>query len=179
MKRKVIFFFASVFLFVSCKEDKTSSQDPTEVVNKIKVTLSATVKIDDDFQLFYKEEDNVSKPFEEINSVWTSVKASQNPQNIEFVLPENVFPYYLRLDIGKNDQQEPVFISLLKIEYGDKKIEMNSKGFLENYFIKNNSIEIKDKDKGEVVPKKDENGMYDPVFNSGENLKPELLKLYK
>ena len=179
MKGKILIFVLSVFLFASCKDDKTSTPESKEAVKKIKVTLSATVKTDDDFQLFFKEEDNASKPFEEVNSVWTAVKANENSQNIEFVLPEDVFPNYLRLDIGKNDKQQPVIISSLKIEYGDKKFEMNSTAFIENYFVHNNSIEIKDKSKGEVIPKKDENGTYDPVFNSGENLKPELLKLYK
>jgi len=72
-----------------------------------------------------------------------------------------------------------VVISGLKIEYVNKKIEMNALSFIENYFVHNNSIEIKDKNTGEVIPKKDENGLYDPVFNSGENLKIELHKIYR
>ena len=180
MKKSILLIILSFTLFVSCKDDKNQEATATETINKkVKVSLTALVKTDDDFQLFFKEEDNVSTPFEENNSIWVSVKASDKPQNIEFVLPENTLPNYLRLDIGKNEKQQPITISGLKIDFLDKKIEMNPTNLFETYFVHNNCVEIKDKSKGEVVTKKDENGIYDPVINSGENLKFELQKMYK
>ncbi|MFY8097723.1 MAG: hypothetical protein ACOVMH_07895 [Flavobacterium sp.] len=179
MKKSILLLFAlSLSLLVSCRDEKAPEKTEEQEKN-VKVTVSALVKVDDDFQLFFREEDNISTPFEENNSVWVSVKASDKPQNIEFVLPENTLPNYLRLDIGKNEKQQPITISGLKIDFLDKKIEMNPTNLFETYFVHNNCVEIKDKSKGEVVTKKDENGIYDPVINSGENLKFELQKMYK
>lgn len=178
MKNKILLLILSLALCFGCKKDNSVVTN-NEQQKKIKVTLTAIIKTDDDFQLFYKEEDNVQNPFEESNSLWTKVKGSDKSQNIEFILPENILPNYFRLDIGKNEKQQGITISGMKIEFLDKKIEINSKDFIENYFVHNSSVEIKDNSTGEVVTKKNESGLYDPVFNSGENLKFELQKMYK
>jgi hypothetical protein len=180
MKKSILLLFAvSLSLLVSCKDEKAIEKTEEQVKKNVKVTVSALVKVDDDFQLFFREEDNISTPFEETNSIWTKVSASDKVQNIEFILPENALPNYLRLDLGKNEGQQPVVISGMKIEFLDKKIDINQTNFFDTYFVHNNSIEIKDKSSGEVITKKDENGIYDPVFNSGENLKFELQKMYR
>ena len=179
MKKSIFLFVLSLSLLISCKDEKTNEVVAEQPAKSVKVTVAAIVKTNDDFQLFFREEDNISTPFEEENSVWVKVAASENVQNIEFVLPENVLPYYLRLDTGKNEAQKGVKISGMKIEYLDKKIDINTASFFDTYFIPNNSIEIKDKATGEVITKKDANGIYDPVFNSGENLKLELEKIYR
>ena len=180
MKKSILLLFAlSLSLLVSCKDENAVEKTEEQAKKNVKVTVSALVKVDDDFQLFFREEDNIATPFEEGNSLWTKVTASDKPQNIEFTLPENVLPNYLRLDLGTNEGQQSVVISGMKIEFLDKKIEINTSTFFETYFVHNNSIEIKDKSTGEVITKKDENGTYDPVFNSGENLKFELQKMYR
>jgi len=180
MKKSIFFLFVLSFsLLVSCKDEKANDNEVTKISKTVKVTVSAIVKTDDDFQLFFREEDNISTPFEEGNSVWTKVTASDNPQSIEFILPEDVLPNYLRLDVGKNEKQQAIIISGMKIEFLDNKFEINPSNFFETYFVHNSSVEIKDKSTGEVITKKDENGTYDPVFNSGENLKFELQKMYK
>jgi len=180
MKKSIFFLLVLSFsLLVSCKDEKANDNEVTKISKTVKVTVSAIVKTDDDFQLFFREEDNISTPFEEVNSVWTKVTASDNPQSIEFILPENVLPNYLRLDVGKNEKQQAITISGMKIEFLDNKFEINPSNFFETYFVHNSSVEIKDKSTGEVITKKDENGTYDPVFNSGENLKFELQKMYK
>ncbi|NJM80132.1 MAG: hypothetical protein HC854_11905 [Flavobacterium sp.] len=110
--------------------------------------------------------------------MWKEVKASDKPQVIEFLLPENVLPNYLRLDLGTNPANESITLSDMKIEYLDKKIDINSTSFFETYFINNPCIIIEDKATGLIKTKK-ENDFYDPFFNSGENLKYELQKIFK
>ena len=61
----------------------------------------------------------------------------------------------------------------------DKKVNMNSNTFFDTYFIANNCISIEDKGAGLIKLQKDEAGTYDPIFNSGENLKYELQKMYR
>lgn len=182
MKNSILLFIISLTLFTSCKDDKSNdvTTESVESVSKqVKVSLSAIVKTDDDFQLFFKEEDVADTPYEESNSVWAKIKGSEKPQNIEFVFPENVLPNYFRLDLGVNDKQQQIIISSMKIEYIDKKIEMNTSQIIEQYFIPNNCIEIKDKNIGLFNLIKGDNNSHDPFIISGENLKFELQKMYR
>lgn len=179
MKKSIVLFVLSLSLLVSCKDEKATEIVAEKPAKNVKVTVNAIVKTDDNFQLFFREGNDISTPFEEENSVWTKVAASDAAQNIEFVLPEDVLPYYLRLDLGTNAEQQGITITGMKIDYLEKNLSVSPSTFFESYFIPNNSIEIKDKVKGEVMTKKDAGGIYDPVFNSGENLKVELDKLYR
>jgi hypothetical protein len=182
MKKKLsILIVLSLILFIGCKEDKVAEQQELvvdKVVNVVKVSLTTTVKKDDNFQLFFKEEDNVEVPFEEQYAVWKEVKGSEQSQVIEFVLPENVLPNYLRLDVGTNPENQSITVSNLKIEYLGKKIDINSTAFFDNYFINNPFVIVEDKATGLIKTKK-ENNIYDPFFNSGENLKYELQNIFK
>lgn len=183
MKKKLsILIVLSLTLFVSCKDDKATeqTQEPVaeKVVNLVKVSLTATVKKDDNFQLFFKEEDNIEIPFAEQDAVWKEVKGSEESQVIEFLLPENVLPNYLRLDVGTNPENEKINILNFKIEYLDKKIDINSTAFFDNYFINNPCVVVEDKATGLIKTRK-ENDFYDPFFNSGENLKYELQNMFK
>jgi hypothetical protein len=177
MKNKIIFVALFGFL-LSC--DQKKEQDKALELNKsVKVTLTAIVEKNDSFQLFYKEEDNATKLYEENNSVWIDVVASDKPQEIKFLLPENVLPNYLRLDLGVNNTHNNMTIKGLNISYLDKKVTMNSATFFDTYFIPNKCILLEDKGTGLIKLQKDEAGTYDPIFNSGENLKFELQRMYK
>jgi hypothetical protein len=162
-----------------CKEDKSTTDVVVEEdVNLVEVTVTATVKKDDKFQLFFKEEDNVVIPFAEQDAIWKEVKGSENAQEIKFLIPENVLPNYLRLDVGTNPENENIVISNFKIEYLDKQININSTMFFDTYFISNACIFIEDKATGLIKTRK-EKDFYDPYFNSGDNLKYELQNIYK
>jgi hypothetical protein len=179
MKNNILLFIISLTLFTSCKDDKPNEVTTESVRNQVKVSLSAIVKADDDFQLFFKEEDVADTPYEESNSVWAKIKGSEQPQNIEFVFPDNILPNYFRLDLGVNNKQQQVTITSIKVEYIDKKIEMNSSQIIEQYFIPNNCIDIKDKNIGLFNLIKGDNNSHDPFIISGENLKYELQKMYR
>lgn len=175
MKKSILLFVLTISFLVSCKDEKTA----TEPSKQVQVVLSGTIKKDDSFQLFFKEEDNLEIPYTETNSIWVDVKANEKPQTITFVLPENVLPNYLRLDIGKIDSHKEMNITGLNISYLDKKVTMNSATFFDTYFIPNKCILLEDKGSGLIKLQKDEAGTYDPIFNSGENLKFELQRMYK
>jgi hypothetical protein len=176
MKKRILLLFVLTMGFlVSCKDEKTV----TEPNKQVQVVLSGTITKDDSFQLFFKEEDKLDIPFAEGNSVWVDVKASDKPQTITFNLPENVLPNYLRLDVGKSDKHGTMTITSLNVSYLDKKVTMNSNTFFDTYFIANKCITVEDKGAGLIKLHKDEAGTYDPIFNSGENLKYELQKMYR
>lgn len=178
MKKRILLLFVLTTSFlVSCKkEEEKAAIEPSK---QVQVELTATVNKDDSFQLFFKEEDNLQVPYAESNSVWVDVKASDKPQTITFNLPENTLPNYLRLDVGKSDKQESMTISGLNVSYLDKKVNMSSNTFFDTYFIPNKCITIENKGSGLIKLHKDETGIYDPIFNSGENLKFELQKMYR
>lgn len=185
MKKKISILIAlSLITFVGCKDDKSASQEQQQeqvlekTANNVKVSLTATVRHDDSFQLFYKEEDNAEIPFAEQDALWNEIKGSDQPQKIEFILPENVIPNYLRLDVGTNSENNQITILNLKINYKDKELDINTVNFFEKYFLANQYISIEDKANG-VFNTKKENDIYDPLFFSEENLKIELQNFFK
>jgi len=116
MKSK--FFFISLFLIVISCQDKANNQEnggQNEEVeaNSFKVLLNIVVKKNDDFCLLYTE--NESLNFND--GVWKGIKGMETEQIVEFSLPTDVFPTQLRLDLGKNQDQEDILIKSVKFEY--------------------------------------------------------------
>lgn len=123
MKLKFL-LVALVLVVVSCKnEPKNQSNEVNnqEVVsNTFKVTVNAVVKKNDDFCLLYTEDGSLN--FEK--GVWKGITGSENVQTIEFSLPDNEFPTQLRLDLGKNPEQNDIIIKSMKLEYAGKSREL-------------------------------------------------------
>ena len=183
MKTKVIlvaFFLINVLSGCknnSAKENVEAEKKEAVVENQFKVTLTATVKKDDNFQLYYNET-TFETPYKEENAIWVEVKGSETPQEITFSLPVDVIPNYLRLDIGINDKQDPITINNFKIDYLKKQFNVNGASFFD-YFTISDCIEVNDKPNGLIKTFKNKSNIYDPLFYSGENLKAELEKLIK
>ncbi|WNM19668.1 hypothetical protein [Flavobacterium capsici] len=179
MKRVFISLIVIVFL-VSCKDEKIKEESSIEKVNedtndRMKVTLNVTVKKDDSFQIFYK--DNEADNFEEKKSFFVEFKGNDQPQEIVFLLPEDVLPNYLRLDFGTNKNQTDMIINNFRINYYDKSFEAKGNEFF-NYFYPNELVKIEAQE-SKVTPIVSQNGNYDPVFCSAEGLKIQLELLIK
>jgi hypothetical protein len=179
MKTKVILLALVVFsVLSSCKDDKTKDGLNEPVAsNQFKITLNATVKKDDSFQLFFNES-TFDTPYKEENSILAEVKGNEVAQDIVFVLPENVIPNYLRLDIGLNENQEGMTINNVKIQYLQKEYNLKGNSIFDNFTI-TDCIEVKDKNTGAIITKKNKNGVYDPIFYTGDILKAEIQNLIK
>ncbi len=184
MKIKII--LVSVLLSISllsCKDD-VKKQDvveepvekPTVNKNVLSFTLIATVKKDDVFQIFYKNEEKDA--FEEKKSFFVELKGSDAPQEIIFNLPEDEFPNYLRLDFGANKAQDPIAIQGFKMNYFDKSIDVKGKDFFK-YFYMNESTEKVDTINAIVTPILTKEGLYDPMFASAEGLRKQIEFLIK
>ena len=100
-----------------CKDEQknpTVEQDNQEVSAKtFKMTLNAIVKNDDDFCLLYTEDGSLN--FEK--GIWKDVKGNDSEQDIVFFLPEKIQPSQLRLDLGKNIEQQDIVVKSIKFEY--------------------------------------------------------------
>ncbi|HEU4495526.1 MAG TPA: hypothetical protein VFR70_00585 [Flavobacterium sp.] len=179
--------FVALFLalsFVSCKNEETkkseeiknSEEGKAKVSNLFTFTLNVTVKQDDDFQLFYKEESGPEIPFEEAKSVWSGVKGSETAQDIVFSLPEGVLPTQLRLDFGQNKKQPEIIVNNFKASYNDKSFSISGKDFF-NYFIPDENFVKIDKEAQKVIPVT--GTAYDPMFFSTADYNTEMTKLAK
>ena len=181
MKLKNVLFslLVTVTLF-SCKNEEKKETDQvaiqTAVLDKniFTVTLTAVVKKDDSFQLFFKNDD--AAPFEDKKSLFVEFKGSEQPQDIVFRLPEDEIPNFLRLDFGVNKNQSEVVIKNFKIDYLDKKIEIAGKDF-SAYFYGNDLVSMNAKE-GIVTPLT-KNGNYDPICASAEGLRKQIEILLK
>jgi hypothetical protein len=182
MRTKLI--FASLILllaFTSCKkEDNKNEVKPIEVEtnkNNFQVTLTATVKADDNFQLYYSQ-DEYAVPYKEENSVWVAVKEQDNPQDIVFNLPEDVIPSYIRIDFGTNEQQKEIIVKNFKMKYYSKSFEAKDSLFF-NYFIPNDCIKLVDKKNSTIQNIKSQEGTYDPLFYSEKALYDQIQLIVK
>ncbi|CAA9202550.1 hypothetical protein ACHRVW_01685 [Flavobacterium collinsii] len=182
MRTKLI--FASLILlvsFTSCKKEVSKDEvKPIEVEtkkNNFQVTLTATVKTDDNFQLYYSE-DEYEVPFKEENSVWMAVKANDNPQDIVFNLPEDAIPNYIRIDFGTNEGQKEIIIKNFKMKYYSKSFEAKDSLFF-NYFIPNECIKVLDKKNSIIQNIKSKDGKYDPLFYSEKALYDQIQLIVK
>lgn len=181
MKPKLIFTaFLSLFILLSCKDKEVQNENkdvvPVEVVqkNNITLTLSAVVKKDDVFQIFYKNEE--AEGFVEAKSISVDFKGSETEQKIVFSLPEDEYPNYIRLDFGVNKEQDPIEIKNLTFKFYEKSFEVKGEDF-SNYFYSNGSIEIADKTKGVLKLIVGKDGNYDPMSASADGLRKQLEEL--
>lgn len=102
------------FIAISCKENSTTPENGQQnQANLFKVTVNAIVKKNDDFCLLYTEDNSLKFN----DGIWKEVKGSENLQPVEFYFPNEVFPTQLRMDLGKNSEQEDITIKSIKFEY--------------------------------------------------------------
>ncbi len=134
-KIKALLIIMLINLFSSCKDGK--SVDELNVIksevedNLYRVSLKVIVKKQDDFALFYTEDGSVN--FFGIKPLWVAVNGSETEQDVNFILPEGVYPNQLRFDLGLKENQENIIIKGLKVTYKDQIFETYGSDFF-NYF---------------------------------------------
>lgn len=122
MKIKYLAVILFVVAFLGCKNNKKSETEKPQVMNNsFKLSLNALVLNDDSFHVYYTEDGSIN--FTEENSIWKEFKGNSNPQQIEFSLPEDVYPTQLRIDFGLNKDQQDIKLESIVLEYkGNKKV---------------------------------------------------------
>ncbi|MGX7667847.1 hypothetical protein [Flavobacterium pedocola] len=180
---KILVGLLLALTLLSCKKEE-KVEEKTEVAteqlaanpNIFSVTLNATVKKDDSFQIYYKNDDAAS--YEEKNSFFIEFKGSDKPQDIVFKLPEDVLPNYLRLDFGTNKEQPEIVVNSFKIDYLGKTFEAKGTDFFK-YLTVNELTMKKDTAKSSVTPIITKEGTYDPITYSGKELYDQIQLLIK
>jgi hypothetical protein len=178
MKSRNFFIIALLGLIsFSCKNEDSKKKeieakkvDPKEL---FKVSLDLIISKDDSLQIFYREAG--MEDYDGSKTVFAAVKGSNLTQQVEFVLPENVLPSKLRIDLGNNKEQLPVEIKNFTMKYMDKIFQAKDTMFFQ-YFIPNDQIEW-DRKKAVAKIKAKPNTFYDPGFLSRDVMDEELIKI--
>lgn len=183
MKTRLLIGFLSLFIFTACKNEPQTGapaeqqQAPAKpVINPeiFTITLTAVVKKDDSFQVYFKSEDGAA--YDEKHSIFKEFKGSETPQDIVFELPETEEPSFIRLDLGVNKQQDPIVVKSFKINYAGKEVVLNEKEFFD-YFIANDKTVKTDKAASTFTPIAGDS--YDPMIFSGTLLSDKIAAMLK
>ncbi len=134
------------------------------VLNDVKVILTAKVPKDDVFQLFYWVKTETKFQIEK--SVRTNVKGAEGYQEISFQLPKITDLYRLRLDIGENAGQGTVEVKQIEFIKEDEELIFEAADF--NRLFASNDYVTKTDTASFVGKAKVINGrtIYDPYFIS-------------
>lgn len=123
MKKIIIMLIASATL-VNCKIKDEQPEAETAQSQKygFKVTANVISKTTDDFCLLYTEDGTIN--FGE-SVVWMPVPGKKEAQNIDFFLPEDIYPTELRLDFGmKQTAKDTIYLKSLHFDYNGKKLDI-------------------------------------------------------
>ncbi|MBU2938057.1 hypothetical protein KO494_00765 [Lacinutrix sp. C3R15] len=180
MKRIVLLvtICLSISLF-SCgeKEKKAKTEvtttDPVMEAPKeesvFKINLDIVVPNDDEIEVFYLDYDNQAYSYK--TKVTKKVTGDTKSQNIELLLPKEIFPTSLRFDFGTKNSTENIVFNTVKMSYEDFELQLNSQEFL-SFFVPNEYVNYT-KETG-VIERKMVDGKYDPYFNSKPVFKKKL-----
>lgn len=176
----VLMLFLTIAL-IGCKkeekvEEKLDQQVETPKAEVFTFTLNAVIKADDDFQIFFKEDNDSQSPYEEVNSVWSgAIKGNENAQDIVFTLPEAVYPTQIRFDFGQKKQDE-ILINSLKVDFKDKSVTFKGAEFF-NFFTPDENFVKVDKTNSKIIPIEQKDGKFDPMLYSNTDFTTEMSKL--
>jgi hypothetical protein len=166
-----------LLVLVSCKNEK--SEEPKDQATKLPETFNITfnliVKKDDTFSLLYNEDKTLNFSGERLIS--SIVKGSDAPQDVIFKLPADVLPTNIRLDLGKNKEQDPIVVNSMKAKYFDKIFETKG-NVVKNYFYFND-FQLAPDEKTSTVKAVVKDGSYFPMMWSNELITTEFEKLFK
>lgn len=185
MKTKYISLALLIFVLVGCKVDKENSNPESNSTEKavaskatgkgFKVSFNAIVAADDSFMLFYNEDG--TENFTGDQMVEFKLKGSNEPQNIEFLLPDDAMPLNFRFDIGSNKELKEVKFNKFKMEYKGKMFESGATTFFK-YFYPNDQV-ICDTLNSIAKINNKEGQPFDPIIGGTLYLQNELEKFYQ
>ncbi|WP_350293395.1 hypothetical protein [uncultured Croceitalea sp.] len=120
--RKIILVICFLSL-LCCKKGKRENQTISPQIEqfkqaKLELIIEVIVQQDDVFELYYYEQGE--KTFSSQNFVYNRINGKNEVQEITFVIPVGIYPERLRIDLGKNNEQEEMFFNGAKLIFGKK-----------------------------------------------------------
>lgn len=148
----------------ACKQGKNEYKKQSSIINdkeivKLELLLNVKVPKDDVFEVYYYE--SGEKTFNSENFIFKRVKGSEDVQTLTFEIPNNVYPERLRLDFGKNTDQEEMTLVAATLKYGNKKYMFSNLEINEQF--KPSKYMLFDPETREIITQ-EINNKYDPYF---------------
>lgn len=163
--KKYIFLVTSILL-VAC------TQTGSAPVFALK--LDMVMKKNDSIQVFYTTDGTIN--FTEGQSFWTRVNGAKHNQTIILPLPNDTIPTQLRIDFGRNRQQDDVVLNKIEIQYQKKAEEIKGRDIY-TYFRVDDSYTVLDKDLG-LLKRKQPGQLNGPsLYPNGEMLRQKLAEI--
>jgi hypothetical protein len=126
MKRIFLFCLLLVGLgLLGCGKDANTGKQYTTLPDRspvFKVKLDLKIAVDDQLSLYYTTDG--STDFSHHQPIWAIVKGNPKKQQIEFALPAKVRPSQLRIDLGRNTDQQSIYLSKVTLSYKGKAVEL-------------------------------------------------------
>ncbi|QRM88724.1 hypothetical protein FG167_05580 [Lacinutrix sp. WUR7] len=177
MKKSVLLLVICLSISItSCGDkEKKANTDTNQTIEEpkqesvFKINLNIVIPNDDDIEIYYL--DYNKQKYSNKARVIKTVKGDLKSQDIEILLPKEIFPTSLRFDFGKNNSLENVIFNGVTMTYEDFELKLNPQEFY-SFFIPNNYIKYT-KETG-VIERKMVDGKYDPYFNSKPIFKKRL-----
>ncbi len=117
-------------IFLYKIQDESSFNLSTSTSICVKVQSSKN----DIFQLFFVPEGESN--YAEENSIRMNVNGKERVQTVRFLLPDSIKRISrLRLDVGRNPEQDPMLIESIDIKKGDNNLQVELKNLSSNQFI--------------------------------------------
>lgn len=166
--KKLNILFVIVFLFYACHD--------TSNTNQFVVTIDAVIKKTDSINIYYTEDNLIN--FDDNNSLWTKLEGDLKNQTIQIVLPEKIKPTQLRIDFGKNINNQEIVLNKICFTYLESSFEAKGEEIYW-YFRPDENNTTLDKKNG-VLKRKNPNQLNGPsIYPKGNKLKEHLNELYK
>jgi len=154
----------------SCNKHKKQNE-ASSVINEVLLNdqfvlkINAIIDQDDEFTLYYLEE-GISDITKE-NSVTVIANASTSPQDLFFILKEDILPTKLFLKFGNEQKSQRIFFLTSQMSYGGNSFTIEKEKFYQ-FFIPNKFIDYDVKNA--IAISKELEGKYEPWFGSREVL---------
>jgi hypothetical protein len=132
------------------------------------------MKKNDSIQVFYTTNGTIN--FNEIQSFWVKVKGANKNQTVVLPMPKDTIPQQIRIDFGRNLDQNEMVLNKIELVYKDKSFEMEGKDIY-TYFWLNDGYAVLDKKSG-VLKRKIKGQLNGPsLYPNADNLKLKLQEL--
>jgi hypothetical protein len=165
---KPVFIIVFLALFISCKEEND--------FHKAIIKVEAVIKENDSIRVFYTTDGTIN--FSEEQAVWKQVKGLNKNQEIIIEIPDKAKPTQLRVDFGKNINNQEIVLNKICVSYFESNFEAKGEEIY-RYFRPDENNTTLDKKNG-ILKRKVPNQLNGPsIYPKGIKLKEQLNALYK
>ncbi|RMZ50330.1 hypothetical protein EB822_09020 [Flavobacteriaceae bacterium PRS1] len=164
--KKIVLVLLIVLVFACKSENKNKAEQPPKAIETVQkdvftLSINAIVENEDTFILFFLEEgqEHITKK----NSATVKVQGSVEPQEIRFIIKEEVLPTKLLLRFGNEQKAQKIEFLTTELSYGENSFIIEKDRFFQ-FFIPNKYIEY-DRENSIAISKEIEEE-YEPRFGS-------------